>query len=331
MGAIVLGGGAWGTALSLILHENGYKTTLCCRSTQQAELIENTRENPRLPGVLLPSGIHITSGIGFAAGAELLVVTVPSYAVREASRNIKGLCAKDCVAVSAAKGIEQGSGFRMSQIIEQETGLVTVVLSGPSHAEEAAREMATGCVAACEDSSAAEYVQSAFMNSHFRVYAGLDIIGVELAAALKNVIALCAGISDGMGFGDNTKALLITRGLAETARLGVALGGKKETFAGLAGMGDMIVTCTSRHSRNHSFGVLLGQGMEPKEALMKVGAVVEGYYAARSAMELSVRAGVEMPICEGACRILYNGETPARVMNDLMNRAKKYETEESWI
>ena len=206
-----------------------------------------------------------------------------------------------------------------------------VVLSGPSHAEEVGRKIPTGVVVASEDLKIAEQVQDLFMNQRFRVYTSDDKIGTEICAALKNIIALCAGCCDGMGYGDNTKALLMTRGMTEMARLGVALGGRKETFAGLSGMGDLIVTCTSMHSRNRRCGILVGQGKSVEEAMKEVGATVEGYYAALSAHQLAEKAGVEMPICECAYRVLYEGHSVREVVGALMSRNKKREADESWI
>ena len=223
--------------------------------------------------------------------------------------------------------------FRSTQIIEEELkgkGRV-VALSGPSHAEEVGRRVPTGVVAASTDSEAARRVQDVFMSPRFRVYTNEDVTGVELGAALKNVLALCCGISDGMGLGDNTKALLMTRGMTEMARLGVALGGRKETFAGLSGMGDLIVTCTSMHSRNRRCGILIGQGKDVQTAMAEVGATVEGYYAALSAHQLSTKAGVEMPICQRAYRVLYEGQPVQEVVNQLMTRGKRHEVDESWI
>ena len=206
-----------------------------------------------------------------------------------------------------------------------------VALSGPSHAEEVARRVPTAVVSACPDQAAAETVQDLFLNDRFRVYSSSDVVGVELGAALKNVMALCTGCCTGMGYGDNTKAMLMTRGLAETARLGVALGGRRETFAGLAGMGDLIVTCTSMNSRNYRAGILIGQGMPVQQAIQEIGAVVEGYYAVDSARELAKRAGVEMPITQAAYQVLYEGRDPKTVLQELMRREKRHEMEETWI
>ena len=238
--------------------------------------------------------------------------------------------------VLVSKGIEKESLLLLHQVVEQEVGenVPVVVLSGPSHAEEVARGVPTAVVVASADRRAAELTQDLFMNERFRIYTSSDVIGVEVGAAMKNVIALCAGCCDGMGLGDNTKAMLMTRGITEVARLGVALGGRAETFTGLAGLGDLIVTCTSMHSRNCRAGKLIGQGIPVNEAVSGMdGAVVEGYYAAAGARELAERTGVEMPITEGAYRVLYEGENPNIVLTRLMNRKKRQEAEneQSWI
>jgi glycerol-3-phosphate dehydrogenase (NAD(P)+) len=230
------------------------------------------------------------------------------------------------------KGLEDGTLLRMSEVVQQETGHTVVALTGPSHAEEVAVGIPTGCLAACEDQKSAEFVQDAFTSDNFRIYTSSDVVGAELGGALKNVIALCAGVTDGLGCGDNTKAMLMTRGLTEMGRLGVSMGAKKETFAGLSGVGDLIVTCTSMHSRNRRAGILIGKGVSPKEAMEQVGAVVEGYYAAKSAWELCVKQGVEMPILQAAYNVLYNGASPAEAMRDLLVRQPKSETERSsWL
>ena len=236
------------------------------------------------------------------------------------------------VLVSVSKGIEKDTSLCLTQVIAQEVGecYPVVALSGPSHAEEVGRRVPTAVVSASEDRAAAELVQDLFMNERFRVYASDDVIGVELGAALKNVIALCAGCCDGMGCGDNTKAALMTRGLTEIARLVVAMGGRRETVAGLAGVGDLIVTCTSMHSRNRRAGILIGQGTPPEQAVKEIGMVVEGYYAAVTATTLANKLGVEMPIAQAAYEVLYEGRDPKLVVIDLMGRAKRSELEESW-
>lgn len=327
----VLGGGSWGTALALLLLNNGHQVSLWSYSESDAKALLDKRENRRLPGILLPEELEITCDPKCVIGKDILVIATPSYAVRKTSEMLRDLVGDNTVIVSASKGIERESSLRLSQVIEQVTGRTVAVLSGPSHAEEVSRGVPTGCVAASRERWAAELVQDAFMNQQFRVYASPDVVGVELGAALKNIIALAAGVCDGMGCGDNTKALLMTRGMTEIARLGVALGGHKETFAGLAGVGDLIVTCTSMHSRNRRAGILIGQGNSPEQALREVGAVVESYYATRSAKELADKVGIEMPITEQAYQVLYEGKRPSLVVEQLMTREKKHEIESSWV
>ncbi len=329
----VLGSGGWGTALAILLLDNGNDVTLWSFLEKEAEVLRETKENPMLKGVPLPEELKITTSMDGLKDSELVVLATPSFAVRETARKAAPLLREDAVVVSVGKGIEKDTALCLTQIIEEELGGrgKVVALSGPSHAEEVGRRVPTGCVAASRDQAAAELVQDVFMSPRFRVYTNSDVLGVELGAALKNVLALCCGISDGMGLGDNTKALLMTRGMTEMARLGVALGGKKETFAGLSGMGDLIVTCTSMHSRNRRCGILIGQGKGVQEAMKEVGATVEGYYAALSAHQLAGKAGVEMPICESAYRVLYEGESARDMMGRLMNRNKKREVDESWI
>ena len=329
----VLGSGGWGTALALLLVDNGNDVTLWSYSRERSELLERTRENPRLAGVALPEALKLSAELDSVAESEIVVMSSPSFAVRDTARMAAPLLREDAVVVSTAKGIEKDTALCMTQVIEEELGGKgrVAALSGPSHAEEVGRRVPTGCVAASRDMTAAELVQDVFMNSRFRVYTNSDVLGVELGGALKNVLALCCGVSDGMGLGDNTKALLMTRGMTEMARLGVALGGKKETFAGLSGMGDLIVTCTSMHSRNRRCGILVGQGKSAQEAMNEVGAVVEGYYAALSAHQLAEKAGVEMPVCQCAYQVLYEGQPARDVVGNLMNRNKKREVDESWI
>ncbi len=333
MKVTVLGSGGWGTALSLLLLDNGNDVTMWSFSEEEAENLRATRENPMLKGVVLPEGLKITTCMDVLGESELVVMATPSFAVRETARKARALLREDAVIVSVAKGIEKDTALCLTQVIEEELGGKgrVVALSGPSHAEEVGRRVPTGCVAASRDMAAAELVQDVFMSPRFRVYTNSDVLGVELGAALKNVLALCCGVSDGMGLGDNTKALLMTRGMTEMARLGVALGGKKETFAGLSGMGDLIVTCTSMHSRNRRCGILVGQGKSVQEAMREVGATVEGYYAALSAHQLAEKAGVEMPICQCAYRVLYEGANVRDIVDSLMNRSKRREVDESWI
>ena len=328
----VVGSGGWGTALALLLLENGNDVALWSHTQEKTDILRATGENPMLSGVVLPKAMRFTSDLADVADSGAVLMATPSYAVRETARRMKEFIRPGTIIVSASKGIEKDSSLRLSQVIEEETGgkCPVVVLSGPSHAEEVGRRIPTGVVAAADDLTIAQQVQDLFMNQRFRVYTSDDKVGTEICAALKNVIALCAGCCDGMGCGDNTKALLMTRGMAEMARLGVALGGRKETFTGLAGMGDLIVTCCSMHSRNRRCGILIGQGKPIPEALEEIGAVVEGYYAAANARTLAQRAGVEMPIAQAAYEVLYQGRDVRGVVDDLMSRAKRSELEESW-
>ena len=329
----VLGSGGWGTALALVLLENGHEVTLWSYTEAESAVLRQTHENPMLKGVPLPEELALTSDLGCVKACEVVVLATPSFAVRETARKAAPLLKPGCVLVSVSKGIEKDTSLTLTQAIEEEIGRghPIVALSGPSHAEEVGRGVPTAVVSASRDQAAAELVQDLFMNERFRVYASDDVVGVELAAALKNVIALCAGVCDGMGYGDNTKAALMTRGLTEIARLGEALGGRKETFAGLAGVGDLIVTCTSMHSRNRRCGILIGKGTPVAQAVKEIGAVVEGYYATATARALAEKTGVEMPITEAAWQVLYRDKDPRRVISELMTRAKKHEIEESWV
>ncbi len=323
----VLESGSWGTALASVLARNGHEVTLHSLHSARSALLSKTHENPKLPGVILPEELRFTDGFGGVEAAEAVFVVTPSVAVRQTAHALRGLVRDDALVVSAAKGIEKGSSLRMSEVIAEELGARgrLVVLSGPSHAEEVGRGIPTGLVSASEDRAAAESVQDMLMNRALRVYTSSDCVGVELCGALKNIIAICAGISFGLGYGDNTSAMLMTRGLSEMTALGEALGGARETFAGLAGVGDLIVTCTSTHSRNRTAGFYIGQGMSVDEALKKVGAVVEGYYATQSTLELSARVKVEMPIAEALGEVLFAGGDPGEATLKLMNRAKKGE------
>ena len=332
MKTAVVGSGAWGTALAVCLHNNGHEVTIWTFEKELIAQIETTRENPRLPGAKLPEAIRISGEYSCVSGCDLVVVASPSFPIRSVCRGIAPYLKDNAVLVCVAKGLEEGTQLRMSQVVSQETGKNVVVLTGPSHAEEVALGIPTGCVAACEDQALAEFVQDVFMSDCFRVYTSPDVVGAELGAALKNVIAMCAGVTDGLGCGDNTKAMLMTRGLTEIARLGVSLGARKETFAGLTGVGDLIVTCTSMHSRNRRAGILIGQGKTPQQAMKEVGAVVEGYYAAKSAWELCQKQGVEMPILQAAYEVLYKNVPAEEAVRELLKRNKKAEAEDpGWL
>ena len=328
----VIGSGAWGTSLALRLFRNGHETVLWSHDPEKAEKLSLSRQNPALSDVTLPDGLTITSYPKCVRGCPIVVIASPSFAIRSVCAAVAPYLEPDAVLVSVTKGIESGSHLRMSQIVEDVCHRKVVALTGPSHAEEVARNIPTGCLAACPDRTLAELVQDVFMADCFRVYTSPDIVGAELGGALKNVIALCAGICDGLGYGDNARAMLMTRGLTEIARLGVALGASKDTFAGLAGVGDLIVTCTSMHSRNRRAGILIGRGMSAEAAMRQIGAVVEGYYAARSAYVLALETGVDMPIVRAAYRTLYENIPADQEVRDLLLRARRSESEDAgWL
>lgn len=332
MKAVVVGSGGWGTALSMVLCDNGHDVTLWSHDPAKAAEMAKTRENSKLKGVQLPDSLKISGDLDCLKGAELVISATPSFAVRETGKKIAPYLTPETVLVSVSKGIERDTNLRMSQILTEVTGNICKVaaLSGPSHAEEVSIRMPTGCVSACPDLKVARLVQDAFMNDYFRVYTSEDIVGVELSAAMKNVVALACGVCDGMGYQDNTKALLMTRAMAELTRLGEKLGGTRQTFGGLAGMGDLIVTCTSMHSRNRRAGILLGQGKSVGQTLAETGGVVEGYYAAASMHQLAEKTGVEMPICRCVYEILYRQRPVQEVARELMGRARKGEIEDGW-
>lgn len=327
----VLGSGGWGTALAQLLCDNAHEVTLWSHTPAKAEQMRRERLNPLLPQRPLHERLQITAEIDAVASAELVVFATPSFAVRSTAALAAPHLAAGTVLVTVSKGIEKETHRRMSEVIGEETGsrFPVVALSGPSHAEEVVLGQPTGCVAACADKAAAETVQAAFMNARFRVYTSPDIVGAEICGAMKNVVALCCGICDGMGYGDNTKALLMTRSMTEMARLGEALGGKPQTFAGLTGMGDLIVTCTSMHSRNRRAGILIGSGKTAQEAMEEIGAVVEGVYAAQSAHSLAKTLGIEMPICSAVHEVLYENADPREMVGKLMGRERKEES--SWL
>ena len=332
MKATVVGSGAWGTALAIRLCKNGHDVTMWTFETELIEGMVKDRKNPRLPNAVLPEELKISGDYSCVAGCSLVVMASPSFPIRSVCRGVAPYLSEDAVMVSVTKGLEQGTQKRMSQVVAEETGRPVVVLTGPSHAEEVALNIPTGLLAACEDKALAEFVQDAFMSDSLRVYTSPDPVGAELGSALKNVIALCAGITDGLGCGDNTKAMLMTRGLTEIARLGCSLGAHKETFAGLSGVGDLIVTCTSMHSRNRRAGILIGQGTPVQQALQEVGAVVEGYYAAKSAWALCQKQRVEMPIIHAAYQVLYEGVDAREAVTNLLTRQRKTESEDAgWL
>ena len=321
----VIGSGSWGTALALVLNKNGHHVTIWSYLKEEADEI---RKNPsKLPGVHIPEEIEITTDLqGSVEGKDVVVLAVPSMATRATAKKMCPYVKEEQILVNVAKGIEEGSLMTLTDMIEEEIpNCQACVLSGPSHAEEVSRGLPTTCVVGAKTRALAEYLQNIFMSSVFRVYISPDILGIELGAALKNVIALAAGTADGLGYGDNTKAALITRGITEMERLGVAMGAKAETFYGLSGIGDLIVTCASVHSRNRKAGFLMGQGRTMEEAMKEVNMVVEGVYSAKAGMELAKKYHVEMPIIEQVNEVLFEGKTPADAVKELMVRDKKIE------
>ena len=325
----VVGAGSWGTALALVLARKGLKTTLWCRRRELEEEIKETRQNSYyLPQIHIPPQVTPTSDLEEAVrGCQVVVLSVPSQAVRELGRRLRQALPGDILLVNTAKGLEVESLKRLSQVLQEEGWKRIAVLSGPSHAEEVARGLPTTVVTASENLKDAEHVQDIFMEASFRVYTSSDVIGVELGGALKNVIALATGIAEGLGLGDNARAALMTRGIAEMARLGVAMGARAMTFAGLSGIGDLIVTCTSRYSRNRRAGILLGQGRSLEEVISSTRMVIEGIRTTVAARSLAHRYGVRMPITEEVYQVLYGGKAPAKSVADLMGRPRTHEME----
>lgn len=325
----VLGAGSWGTALALLLHNNGHEVTLWSALEDEVKMLREKREHAsKLPGVKLPETMEITVDLEKSlADPDVAVLAVPSPFTRATAHRMAPFTKKGQIIVNVAKGVEENTLMTLSEIISQEIPQADVcVLSGPSHAEEVGKGIPTTCVVSAEKRATAEYLQGIFMSPVFRVYTTPDILGVELGGALKNVIALAAGTADGLGYGDNTKAALITRGIAEIARLGTKMGARMETFYGLSGMGDLIVTCASVHSRNRKAGYLMGKGYTMKEAMDEVKMVVEGVYSAKAAKSLAEKYQVEMPIIQEVNKVLFEEKPAAEAVRDLMVRDKKVET-----
>lgn len=324
----IIGAGSWGTALAVLLHNNGHQVTIWSIVESEVRMLDEEREHKdKLPGVRIPADMIITNNLDEAVrGRNLLVLAVPSTYTRSTAKMMAPYVEEGQIIVNVAKGIEEKTLYTLSDIIEEEIPQADVaVLSGPSHAEEVGRGIPTTCVAGARTQKTAEYIQNIFMSEVFRVYTSSDILGIELGGALKNVIALAAGIADGLGYGDNTKAALITRGIAEISRLGIAMGGKSETFNGLSGIGDLIVTCASMHSRNRRAGILIGKGYTMEEAMKEVNMVVEGVYSAKAALGLAKKYGVQLPIIEQVNKVLFEGKTADEAVKDLMLRDKKIE------
>ena len=324
----ILGAGSWGTALALLLHKNGHDVTVWSIDKAEVAMLQKEREHKsKLPGVRLPEEIQITNDLEEGMkDKDFLVLAVPSVFTRSTARSMKPFLKPGQKIVNVAKGIEENTLMTLSEQIEEELPEADVaVLSGPSHAEEVGKGLPTTCVVGATTEETAEFLQSAFMSDVFRVYISPDILGIEIGGSLKNVIALAAGIADGLGYGDNTNAALITRGIAEITRLGVKMGGKAESFSGLTGIGDLIVTCASVHSRNRRAGFLMGQGKTMKEAMDEVQMVVEGVYSAKAAIKLAEKYGVSMPIIEQVNQVLFEDKSAAEAVKELMLREGRTE------
>lgn len=330
----VFGCGGWGLAIAGLLHRNGHTVTMWTPFEEECAALNSERGNKKLlPGVQLDESIHITTDRRAASQTDMAVIAVPSFAVRETAAALFDFLPAGRPVVLLSKGFDRESGYcLLSDTLERVLGgkAPVVVLTGPSHAEEVSRGIPTAVVAASRDKKAADEVQDIFSNPAFRVYTSPDVIGAELGGAMKNIMALAVGISDGAGFGDNTKALIMTRGIAEMARFGVRMGGKLQTFSGLSGVGDLIVTCISAHSRNRRAGLLIGAGKKPDEAIQEVGAVVEGYYAVQAVHELQKGVSVELPISEAMYRLLFGGDDLQAVVASLFARQKRCELEPDW-
>lgn len=327
----VLGGGSWGTALAILLSNKGYETDIWIRNEKQAEDMKTTRFNNKyLPNAKLPENLNVNTNLEEVLYRKTIIISaIPTHGVREALNHARAFVKDNQIIVNVAKGIENDSLMRISEIVKEILpNNKYVALSGPSHAEEVAINMPTTVVSASIDKEIAELIQDLFTTPTFRVYTNLDVIGVELGGALKNIIALGAGISDGLKYGDNTKAALMTRGIIEIERLGYKLGANPNTFTGLSGIGDLIVTCTSMHSRNRRCGILLGEGLRLDDAINEIGMVVEGVKTTKSAYKISKKLGVEMPITEEIYNLLYNSVDVKNSVIKLMGRDKKHEMED---
>jgi len=324
----IIGAGSWGTALSVVLHKNGHKITIWSALAPEIEMLKEKHEQAeKLPGVILPDDIMFTTDLKEAIeGKDMLVLAVPSPFTRSTAKAMSPFVAEGQLIVSVAKGIEENTLMTLSEIIMEEIPQCEVaVLYGPSHAEEVGKEIPTSLVAGAKKRATAELVQNTFMSEVLRVYTSPDVLGMEIGASLKNVIALAAGMADGLGYGDNTKAALITRGISEMGRLALAMGAKYETLSGLTGMGDLIVTCASKHSRNRRAGYLMGQGYTMQQAMDEVKMVVEGVYSAKAAIALAKKYHVDMPIIEQVNEVLFENKPAKDAVKELMLRDKKVE------
>ena len=330
----VIGSGSWGCALCAVLAQKGNDVCLWSYFQEESEQLAQYRENKQnLPGLILPETVTYTSSLEEAArGKQVIVMVTPSSVLGDTAEKMAPFVEEDTIIVCASKGFDSKTQKTLTETIEDHIPQAKVAaISGPSHAEEVAKKLPTTLVVASRDKEVATALQDLFMTDYFRIYTCEDVTGVELGGALKNIIALCAGISDGLGFGDNTKAALMTRGMSEIARLGMAMGAKLSTFSGLSGMGDLIVTCTSMHSRNRRAGILIGQGKTAEEAAKEVGMIVEGIFAAKEAYKLSKKLGVDMPIVEEAYRVLFEGASAKEAVEALMTREKRHESDSGFV
>ncbi|MDR2045035.1 MAG: NAD(P)-dependent glycerol-3-phosphate dehydrogenase [Clostridium sp.] len=324
----ILGAGSWGIALAALLYRNGHEVCIWSPFQEEILLLEKDREyQAKLPGVKIPREMGLTWELkAAAAGKDLLILAVPSQTIRSTARLLRGTMPEGQILLIVSKGIEEQTLLTLSEVVKEELpGAEAAVMSGPSHAEEVGKGIPTSIVVGAERRKTAEYIQDLFMNETFRVYISPDVLGMELGGALKNVVALAAGIADGLGYGDNAKAALITRGIMEISRLGTAMGGKYETFCGLTGIGDLIVTCASVHSRNRRAGMLIGQGYHAQEAMKEVNMVVEGVFSAKAAIRLAERYQVQLPIIEQVNLVLFEGKAAEQAVRDLMVRDRKTE------
>ncbi len=328
MADIMILGCGFGTALGIMWDKYGHNVTAWSKYKEEIDAIRKDGEHKRLlPGVIVPPSIALTTDLSIASGKDILVFAIPSKFVRDVAQSVKPYVTTNTVIVNVGKGFEEATEKRLSEVLKEELpDNPIVVLTGPSHAEEVARNCPTTVVCASDDKASTEYVQDTLQNDRFRIYANSDMSGCEIGGAMKNAIALCCGIIEGMGLGDNTLAAIMTRGLAEITRLGVAMGAKRETFNGLSGIGDLIVTCTSTHSRNHRAGLLIGDGMSAEEAVARVG-TVEGYNVAIIAQRIARRLGVSTPIIDQLCSVCYEGLNPRESISRLMSRPSRAEEE----
>ncbi|MDO5540015.1 MAG: NAD(P)H-dependent glycerol-3-phosphate dehydrogenase [Eubacteriales bacterium] len=327
----IVGAGSWGIALSVLLHNNDHEVAVWSIIKEEVEMLREKREHEsKLPGVKLPEDMTFTDSIEeIAQDKDVMILAVPSPYTRSTCRMLKPYVKEGQLIVNVAKGVEDNTFDTLTDIVQEEIPQANAaVLSGPSHAEEVGRGLPTTCVAGAKDKATADYLQNIFTSPVFRVYTSSDMLGIELGGALKNVIALAAGMADGLGYGDNTKAALITRGITEIARLGTAMGGRQETFYGLTGIGDLIVTCASVHSRNRKAGYLIGKGYTMEQAMAEVKMIVEGVYSAKAALGLSRKFHVEMPIVEQVNEILFQGKKADEAVKELMLRDRKDESED---